>query len=80
MGVAYSKLFYAVIHPPIHLVRVSIQEVSKTCCTRLQTCACSHEGTRDSAHTCEARCACNRFSQARWGGVGWGVALSEGAY
>lgn len=76
LGVAYGKLFYAVIH----LVRASIQEVSKTCCTRLRTCACSHEGTKDSAHTCEARCACDRFSQARWGGVGWGVALSEGVY
>lgn len=41
-----------------------------------KSCARSHEGTRDSAHTCEARCACDWLSQARWGGVGWGVALS----
>lgn len=68
-GVTYGKLFCAVIHHPFTWSGF-LNEVCKTRCTWLRTRACSHEGTRASAHTCEAGCARGQFSQARSGG--WG--------
>lgn len=62
MGVAYGKLFCAVIHPPIHLVRVSIQKFARAVRAVMRARGTVHTPVRPGARVTGFH---------RPGGVGW---------